>query len=806
MEFKEYELEHLNKLSQVSSECTLFLKKNNDFPIADLKDVALYGNGVRHTIKGGTGSGNVDIHIFNNVEKVFESNNVAVTSKKWLDAYDIAHKEHKKDFVKRIKKEAREHHTNAIAYSIGFIVEEGEYDISLGDSSDVAIYVLSRNAGEGGDRHLIKGDYYLTDTEIKTILELRKTHKKFLLVLNVSSVIDITPVLEVENILLLSQLGSLTSETLFDIVTGKKYPSGKLTTTWAKYEDYPHYNEFGDKDDTYYKEGIYVGYKHFDTFNIPTIFEFGYGLSYTDFDINLSKIVQKGRIIHIEVSVKNIGGYLGKEVVQLYLQKPSQKLDNPTKMLVNFAKTKELKPGQSDLVSFDFDIGDFPSFDTSRDMYIISDGIYQLALGNSSKNVKPIGTIEIPEEIVMKKVKHYYDKINYNIETNPQEVTYEKHKNHFVFDPKDFYYESFQYFSYKVDVPQCISELSNREAAMLSCGDIKGTIKSLIGESCSLVVGGAGETCIKIKKIDNLAISMCDGPAGIRITKEYLKGKKKDYKISTDPLWKDLALFFPAIIKPFFNHEKNRHKKGEIIYQYTTSIPVATALAQSFNRKVLEVCGGIIKNEMEIFSVDVWLAPALNIHRNVLCGRNFEYYSEDPYLSAQCASSIVNSVQKDTSRAAVIKHFACNNQETNRTNSNSQVSMRALREIYLYGFEQTIRLSNPRAVMMSYNLLNGEHTSESRFLATDILRNEWKYDGLIMTDWIVTGQMYNKQSKYPPVYASKIIKSGVNLCMPGGNSDINDIINALANKKLTRDELLNNAAIVYKNILKIKGK
>lgn len=806
MELLEHEIKHQNVLATLSSECVLFLKRNNDFPLANVSDVALYGNGVRHTIKGGTGSGDVDIHEFTNIEQIFESRHVAVTSKKWLDAYDIKKEEYKKDFVKRIKKEAKKQHTPAVAYSIGYVVEEGEYDIPLEDNSEVAIYVLSRNAGEGGDRKLVKGDYYLTDTEVRDIHELAKTHKKFLLVLNVSSVIDLSQILDIENILLLSQLGSLTSETLFDIIYGFKYPSGKLTTTWAKYEDYPHYKEFGDRDDTLYKEGIYVGYRHFDTFKVQPYFEFGYGLSYTNFDIKLSKVSQKGRIINIDVLVKNIGDRVGKEVVQLYQQKPSQKLDNPTKMLVNFAKTKELKPGENDVLSMSFDIGDFPSYDTSRDMYILSSGIYQLSMGNSSRNVKAIASVEIKDEIILKKVKHRYDNINYNIDVNPDEVTYEKHKNHFVIDPSDFIYQQNQYFSYKVEIPQKISELSNMEAAMLSCGDIKGTIKSLVGEACSLVVGGAGETCLKIKKIDNLAVSMCDGPAGIRLTKHFVRTPKGDYKISVDPLWKDLLLFLPGIIKPLFNKEKNKKIDGEHHYQYTTAIPTATALAQSFNRDVIKACGDVVREEMELYNVDVWLAPALNIHRNVLCGRNFEYYSEDPYLSGECAAAMVNSIQSTGSRAAVIKHFACNNQETNRTNNNSQVSMRALREIYLFGFERAIKLSHPKAIMMSYNLLNSEHTSESRFLATDILRNEWQYDGLIMTDWILTGQVYNKHSKYPPVYASNIIKCGVNLCMPGGKSDIKDILAALRSKKLTRAELLNNAAIVYKNILKIKGK
>lgn len=803
MDLKEHEIRHLNILDSLSSECTLFLKRNNDFPLEKLDNVALYGNGVRRTLKGGTGSGNVDIHIFKTVEEVFIDHYIEVTSRKWLDAYDNYYEEHQKDFIQRIKKEAKAKKTNTIAYSVGYILEEGEYDLPIDDTSEVAIYVLSRNAGEGGDRKPIKGDYYLTDSEIRDIHLIANRHKKFLLVLNIASPIDLTPVLDIKNILLLSQLGSLTSETLFDIVFGNKNPSGKLSTTLAKLEDYPAYNEFGDINDTLYKEGIYVGYRYFDTFDVKPMFEFGYGLSYTNFSIKVNDITKSKTTFIIEVKVKNIGEFKGKEVVQLYLRKPSQKLDNPHQILVNFAKTRELKPKEEDTVILYFDICDFPSFNPNISSYVLDEGIYNLAVGNSSRNLDVVASYEIPDEIVIKKVKEYDDKVDFELLKNPLLIELKKHKKHFEFAREEFRKRVIDYHEYQVEVPALVSELSNKELTLLACGDIKGQIKSLIGESCSKVVGGAGETCLKIEKIPEV-LSMCDGPAGIRITKEYVSTKRGIYKISTDPLWRDVAKFLPKILRPLLDNSKNSKKKGEIHYQYTTSIPVATALAQSFNDKVLIACGEIIKNEMELFNVDLWLAPAMNIHRNILCGRNFEYYSEDPYLTSVCASALVNKVQEKLNKGVVVKHFACNNQELNRTNNNSRVSIRALREIYLAAFEKTIKNSRPDAVMMSYNIVNGEHTSESHFLTNDILRNEWRYEGMLMTDWITTGQIYYSESKYPCAYASKVIKNGTNLCMPGGKSDIKDIKNALKNRELTRQDLLNNAAIIYRCIKKIK--
>ena len=253
------------------------------------------------------------------------------------------------------------------------------------------------------------------------------------------------------------------------------------------------------------------------------------------------------------------------------------------------------------------------------------------------------------------------------------------------------------------------------------------------------------------------------------------------------------------------SYKRNLKKKGSKVVQIATAIPIATALAQSFNEEFIYGCGRLVREEMEMYGVDIWLAPGMNIHRHILCGRNFEYYSEDPLVTAFAASNIVKVVEENKTKATTIKHYACNNQETNRLNNNSMVSERAAREIYLSAFRRVIKDVHPRSIMTSYNLVNGIHSSEHKGLVMDILRTEWGYKGLIMTDWVASGQAYRKGNEYPAAYASRNIKNGNNINMPGNKSDIKDIKNALKSGYLTRVELENAAAIVYSFIYELKG-
>ena len=804
IDYQPYELEHISALNEIASECTLFLKREDDsFPIKDLKEVALIGNGVRHMVKGGTGSGSVDIHYLLTIEEAFKNEGIKIVSSEWLDQYDEIRKVRKEAFIKRVKKEAKAKHMNTIVYSIGAVLEEGEYDLNIDFDIEVAIYVLSRYAGEGKDRSPIKGDFYLTDTEIRTIKYLNKKHKKFLLVLNVPGVIDISPILEVKNILLLSQLGTVTAQTLVDIVLGRKNPSGKLSTSWAKREDYPHYQEFGDNNDVNYKEGIYVGYRYFTSVNQKPIFEFGYGLSYTKFQIKYKKITNEKDKITINCSIKNIGNFSGKEVVQLYLRKPSENIDNPRQILVQFAKTKELAPHEECELELSFKLSDFPTFDQNNSTYLIQGGIYYLSIGNSSFNLEEICSIEISENIELMKVNYIDSNLTFEEDKIYLKERKEKLANHIVLTIKDFEINDVSYKRYCVPIDPFVEKLSDQELLSMALGDIKGTLQSVIGESCSAVCGGAGESTLKIKGLPS--ISMVDGPAGLRIAKDYIATKNKKYKLSLDPLWREAKNYLPKPMHFLLDFEKNHKRKGKIFYQYTSSIPIATALAQSFNRDVLSRCGDVVREEMEMFNVDLWLAPAMNIHRNIMCGRNFEYYSEDPFLSGECAIAITKSIQKNPRKGVTLKHLFCNNQETNRMNNNSNVSMRAFREIYLYGFARVIKEAGPAAIMMSYNLINGIHSSEHYEIINDIIRCELGYKGLIISDWIATKQIYVKSSIHPCTYASRNIKGGMNICMPGSSSDVKNMKKALRKKELTRKDLLVNASIILQMIKKLKN-
>ena len=799
MELLDYEKKHIDFLKDNAAEAALFLKRNDKFPLSKPCDIVLVGNGVRHTIKGGTGSGDVASRFFKTIEEAFKENGFNITSTKWLDSYDEFKNSTLNDYVKSTKKEAKKHKIMAAVYSMGYFEEEKNYSFDVNFEGEACIYVLSRNSGEGNDRRNIKGDVKLSDKEVKDILYLNKKHEKFMLVLNVGGVIDLTSVNEVSNILLLSQLGVVTSDILVDIVLGKANPTGKLTTTWAKPEDYPTYDNFGNLHDTYYKEGIYVGYRYFNTLNKNIIYPFGYGLSYTDFELKVTNKEYKENKLFVTCSVKNIGNYKGKEVVQAFVRKPNDKIDNPAIELCNYQKTKELLPGEKEESTFIININELGNYDEKMASYILFSGEYIIKVGASSVDLINVCKLVVKEDIVLEKLNNKCGKPGFNdLKLERKEEDYSSLDEFVVennFDIKEVIYKKDTY------TDPLIEKLSVSDLALITLGHHETGFASIVGASCKSVVGGAGETVLSIKEI-NKSLTMADGPAGLRLKHTYGIDKKGVYDISMDPFMEKMVLFLPKLSRPFIMPPKNRH--GEIHHQYTTAIPIGTALAQSFNDEFVKACGRLVAEEMKLFKVDLWLAPALNIHRNILCGRNFEYYSEDPYLSGKIAAAMTSGVEENKGLGVTIKHLACNNQELNRNNNNSHISERALREIYLKGFELCIKESNPKAIMTSYNLINGVHASESYELINDILRCEWGYDGLVMTDWIKTGRSFCKKSIYPAPYASKNILAGNDLTMPGANADYKDIIKAYNKGLIKKEDLIYSASRIYRSIKRQK--
>lgn len=747
----DYEIEHKSALRKMAPECMVLLKYDGSFPIKEPGKIAVYGNGARNTIKGGTGSGDVNVRSFQSVEETLIAEGFEITTTDWLDAYDMIREEAYRKFVEQVKKEAKKNDIPAFFAAMGAVMPEPEYDLLVPDKGELAVYVLSRISGEGGDRRDDKGDYRLTDTEIRTICTLQKNYQKFLLVLNVGGPLDLRGIEEVRNILLLSQLGMVTAEAFVDVLLGKANPSGKLTATWSAISDFSQIKEFGRHDDTEYTEKLFTGYRYFEKHNIDVQFPFGYGLSYTGFEIKSCDFSMANGILHMEVAVKNTGKYPGKEIVQIYGGCDHWGDERPERILLGFAKTGQIKPQNQNLLVIDIPMKRLAIY--SKEGWLLSEGDYKIEIGTSLQDAKECGHFHLKSD---KKI----------IEYKADDI---------IRKPNDR-----------------ISKMTDEELVKICVGKY-GTkaagVSSIIGNAGSTVAGAAGET-------GDGALVMADGPAGLRISSKYRlteQGAVGQGLGSMDMYLDYLEDEMKVAICAGKKQSDALFTKGNTYYQYCSAIPIGTALAQSWNEELVYNCGKIVAEEMQLFGVNLWLAPALNIQRFPLCGRNFEYYSEDPVVSGKIAAAMTKGVQSIQGCGVTLKHFACNNQETNRFHSNSIVEETTLREIYLQGFEIAVTEATPVAVMTSYNLLNGVHTCNRKDLITDILRNEWGFDGLVMTDWLVTGEGFFHNNKYPSGSAAGCIYAGNDLIMPGSRKDEEDILYALhegdTNYPISRNDL-----------------
>lgn len=795
VEMQNYEKEHLNLVLNNAAECTVLLKTNGTFPLASPCQLAAYGSGMRYTVKGGTGSGEVNSRFTYTIEEGLEREGFVITTKEWLNAYDEVRAAAKKQFYKDLKVEAKEKHENPIMFTMGKEMREPYHELPLTGQGDTAIYVVSRNSGEGSDRGWVHGDVLLTKSEIRDILALNKKYDKFMLVLNVGGVVDLSPVMEVKNILLLSQLGVDCGKVLADILTGKQNPSGKLTTTWASNENYSKEGSFGDWDDNRYNEGIYVGYRYFDTFKKKALFPFGFGLSYTSFEIHTSSVTASADEITVNADVKNIGKFAGKEVVQVYLSLPEGRLDKAYQELVGYVKTPLLAPNHTTSVRISFQLSDFASYDENQSSYVLEAGDYMIRVGNSSANTKISAVASLNAEALVLKCRNCLGTPDFKdikaatrtIEEIPADTV------RLSITANEIVSEEIKY-DVTYDIDDEIKNLSDEELAYLQIGNFDPNAKglSIIGNAATNVAGAAGETTSQLKSKKIKPLIMADGPAGIRVAMKYYENETGAHDANNNGMIPQSMLEMMNPVARFIAKKiaggKKVPKNAVIKEHAATMIPIGTAIAQSFNVELAEKLGDIVGTEMEIMGINLWLAPALNIHRNILCGRNFEYYSEDPLVSGLVASAITKGVQKHKGCGVTIKHYAANNAETNRYCNNSQVSERAMREIYLRGFGICVRNSKPRSVMTSYNLLNGQHTSEHRGLIEDILRCQFGFDGIVMTDWVIT-VMTSGNSKYRNALAQEVAKAGGDLFMPGGKGDYENVLKELKAGTLSRKQL-----------------
>lgn len=809
-EISEREIRNADRTRKIATDCMVLLDNKDVLPLKVGK-VALYGNGARHTVKGGTGSGDVNSRYTVNVEEGLIDAGYEIVSKKWLDEFDKAYKECEDEYFERLSKMKKNTPMDML------LLLENQMDTPkiteiknkhISKDTDTAIYVLSRKSGEGCDRKDEPGDYELTEEEKAALAVIADNYEKFVVILNVANVIDLKFIksLKPGALLLMSQLGNISGLALADVISGKVSPSGHLTTTWAmNYSDYPSASGFNKYPyDEYYKEGIYVGYRYFDTFHKEPMYHFGHGWTYTKFDyFSKGATVKDGRC-EVTIAVKNIGKvHAAKQVIQLYYSAPKGVIKKPHQELCGFAKTRLLQPGESEDVKISFDICDMASYDEDRAAYVLEFGEYIIRYGDSSVNTHIAVTLSLDYEIITKKVKKLlcvderFEEINANAITPiiyPWEVIEREKSPYIIIDTSKIATKEIKYKNsnvplrsktaidmvtmddvrmQKATLDDLICQLSVEEMATLVVGigreDEGG--QTVVGAASPSCAGAAGETTstLKMRGIDNLILA--DGPAGLRLVTEFVADSEGNI------IPESMGEVFPGQIrlcgKPDFKAPKDSTK----YYQYTTAVPVATALAQSWSVAALEAVGDIIGEEMQEFGIDLHLAPGMNIHRNPLCGRNFEYYSEDPFLSGICAAADTKGVQMHKGCGTTIKHFAFNNKEDNRFENNSHIHERAIREIYLRGFEIAIKESMPKALMSSYNLINGEHTANSYELLTSVLRDEMGFEGIVMTDWGTTGGSAEvKEEKYKLSDSAGCIKAGNNLIMPGMAKNVKAII------------------------------
>ena len=786
---------------EAACEGIVLLENDGTLPLYPGK-IALYGSGAVSTIKGGTGSGEVNERYSVNIYDGLKNAGFSVTSKSWLDDYEAeleqALSDHEKRCFDAVKRSGRIMDlmdvTNIpFAYPTGRPITEA--DVTESDT-DTAVYVIARQAGESGDKKLDNGDFELFPEEISHLRFLSEYYEHTVLVINSGSSMDLSPLDEIRlsAVIFFCQQGEEGGNALGGILSGKVNPSGKLTDTWARsYADIPYGDRFsylsGDTSKEYYHEGIYVGYRYFDSFGVSPRYHFGYGLSYTVFELAVKDLSCGGTAIRADVSVRNIGRTAGKEVVQAYISCPSGKLEREYQSLAAFAKTRLLEPREEEILSLEMDLADFAAYDTESASFILEKGCYVLRVGNASDRTFEVFGFEVPETVTVSALKNC---------CSPREEfeTLRKEgdgKAPIRFGKKILDLSGMQPFRCEYpkpaplddpDVSEVMKKLSEKDLIELCVG---AGLKGMFSGRKIVTPGTVGRTTDRLFKKGLVNVNLSDGPAGVRILRRSVIKwglvRMADYSMS-------FMKYLPKWVKRLVMADP---KRDRLEYQFCTAFPVETSLAQTWNTELCERVGQAVADEMNEYNITYWLAPAMNIHRNPLGGRNFEYYSEDPLLTGKIAAAVVRGVQSRPGCYATVKHFACNNQEDNRNRSDSILSERALREIYLRGFEICVKEARPKAVMSSYNKVNGVYTSNSYDLLTDILRSEWGFDGIVMTDWHSTGKGLADNGT--------CFTAGNDLIMPGGRSYRKAVSRALKSGQISRRDLETAASRIIRQIL-----
>ena len=802
-EANEREKKNLEVAYRAAGESIVLLKNDGVLPLKN-KKVALYGPGAAKTIKGGTGSGEVNERHSVTVLEGLENRGFTISTKQWIADYEqayidgqLANKKAQREALKKMKVgSVMEMMFSAYQAPNGRSISEK--DIADSDT-DTAIYVLSRQAGEGQDRRAVKGDLYITDTEREAIETCVKNYKNFVLVINSGCSLDMSFVDEIPGIgaiLFICQLGTEGGHAFADVISGDITPSGKLADTWAKkYADIPFHDEFsylnGDVNDENYKEGIYVGYRYFDSFGIEPCYPFGYGLSYTDFSIYGAGVSVEETKVHLDVTVTNTGDtYAGKEVAQVYVSAPNGKLYKEYQSLAAFVKTRQLAPGESETLTLTFAMEQLASYDEASASYVLDAGEYIVRLGNSSRNTVPVAVVTLDEQVVVSTHCNICPVVAPIEELKASEFA--KEEINAGVPRVAMFANAFKTINYTYETPDVYSDDKVDEflntLTLKEMVDIVVGIGMFGGNTRFTLPGSVGNTTSKFWDRGLANVALCDGPAGLRIQK--ISTVEKNGKVKAVELPISVLEMLPAFVQ---NLMKGNPEKSPVIYQYTTAFPVTAALAQTWNKDMLYEVGKAIYEEMKEYGCTYWLAPAVNIHRNPLCGRNFEYVSEDPFFTGEVAAALTLGIQQEDGYYVTVKHYACNNMEENRNRVSSNVSERALREIYLRGFERAVRKGHAKGIMTSYNRLNSVYTSNSYDLCTKVLRNEWGFNGVVMTDWFATNKGIANNAL--------AMKAGNDLIMPGAGANKKEILAGVKSGMISETDVRRCCANVVRAIM-----
>ncbi len=718
----------------------MVLLKNQDktLPFAPGEKIALFGKGCVDYVKGGGGSGDV-------------------TCAYAASLYDALAEKEKEGKVSLFHALAHFYQNQMQAqYELGYapgMTREPQVPEELMEQAKqfarTAVVTISRFSGEGWDRLASlepneamweselefarrqaeifpQGDFYLTEEERRLIGQVTSAFDRVAVVLNIGGVMESAWIAADPGIsaaLLAWQGGMEGGRAAADILCGDADPSGRLADTFAeKLEDYPSTASFHEsKDYAAYTEDIYVGYRYFET--IPgaagkVIYPFGYGLSYTEFSIRPLCLMEdsKEETIRVYVEVENLGERAGREVVQLYYSAPQGKLGKPAKVLGAFQKTRRLAPGEKENLLLSLPVREMASYDDTgriqKSAWVLEQGTYRFLVGNSVRNVT-----ELPDTYTLDR-----DRVVCQLS---QKLAPSKLKERMRSDGS---LEALPEGIKQEEIP-LFARMTNRETEGVAPGE-RGRDRYYLFEQTKKPFLDVAEGKLTLKEwMEQLSVEdliwLLGGQENQGVSNTFGLGNLPEYgvpEIATADGPAGLRIL-PQV--------------GVL----TTAWPCATLLACSFNPPLAWEVGAAVAAEVKENNLGVWLAPAVNIHRSPLCGRNFEYYSEDPLLAGRIGAGMVRGVQS-CRIAATVKHFAFNNKETNRKNSDSRVSERAAREIYLKAFEIIVKEASPWCIMTAYNKVNGVWCSENRELIQGILREEWGFDGLVMTDWWTSGEHY----------------------------------------------------------------